>query len=159
MKDLFGVIFFVSIGMMIDPVLIGHNIGVVLIITVLVIAGKVFSTGLGALIAGKSLHEAVQIGMSMAQIGEFAFIVATLGLSLGVISDVLFPIAVGVSAITTFTTPYMIKYSDNFSSFLERILPNRWILYLNAYSSSTQTIQAESKWRGYVMVSSRRIPN
>lgn len=150
-KDLFGVIFFVSIGMMIDPVLIGHNIGVVLIITVLVIAGKVFSTGLGALIAGKSLHEAVQIGMSMAQIGEFAFIVATLGLSLGVISDVLFPIAVGVSAITTFTTPYMIKYSDNFSSFLERILPNRWILYLNAYSSSTQTIQAESKWRGYVM--------
>lgn len=150
-KDLFGVIFFVSIGMMINPVLIGENIWVVLIITLLVIVGKVFSTGLGALISGRSLHESVQIGMSMAQIGEFAFIVATLGLSLGVISDVLFPVAVGVSALTTFTTPYMIKYSDAFSSFLERILPKKWVTYIDNYSSSAQIIQAESKWKRFVM--------
>lgn len=149
-KDLFGLIFFVSIGMMIDPVLISENIGVVLIITLLVIFGKVFSTGLGALISGKSLRESVQIGMSMAQIGEFAFIVATLGLSLGVISETLFPVAVGVSAITTFTTPYMIKYSDRFCDLLERILPKKLLAYIYEYSSSTKTIQAESKWRSFV---------
>ncbi len=149
-KDLFGVIFFVSIGMMIDPQLIGENIGVVLLITLLVIVGKVFSTALGALISGKTLHESIQIGMSMAQIGEFAFIVATLGMTLGVISDFLFPVAVGVSAITTFTTPYMIKYSDHFSRFVERILPKKWLDYLNDYAASTNNIQAESKWRSFV---------
>jgi|GEM_PF-950330 len=85
--------------------------------------------------------------MSMAQIGEFAFIVASLGLSLGVTSDFLFPIAVGASAITTFTTPYMIKYSEPFYGWLVRILPVRWVTALNNYSSSTQNIQAESAWK------------
>jgi CPA2 family monovalent cation:H+ antiporter-2 len=83
----------------------------------------------------------------MAQIGEFAFIVATLGLSLGVISDFLFPVAVGASAITTFTTPYLIKFSEPFYHFLERILPPKLIRRLNNYSSGTQDIQAENKWK------------
>ena len=83
----------------------------------------------------------------MAQIGEFAFIVATLGLSLGVISDFLFPIAVGASAITTFTTPYMIKFSEPVYDFLVKILPKKWVASLNNYSTSTQHIQAESNWK------------
>ena len=85
--------------------------------------------------------------MSMAQIGEFAFIVAALGLSLGVTSDFLFPVAVGASAITTFTTPYLIKFSPAFYEFLVRVLPAKWIAGLNSYSSSTHQIQAESNWK------------
>src|SRR5690606_5246703 len=84
---------------------------------------------------------------SMAQIGEFAFIVATLGLSLGVISDFLFPVAVGASAITTFTTPYLIKFSEPFYNFLERRIPARLLERINNYSSSAQDIQTESEWK------------
>src|SRR6185295_14483537 len=85
--------------------------------------------------------------MSMAQIGEFAFIVATLGLSLGVISDFLFPVAVGASAITTFTTPYLIKYTEPIYQFIEKWLPEKWVTRLNNYSAGTQSIQAESDWK------------
>ena len=84
--------------------------------------------------------------MSMAQIGEFAFIVASLGLSLGVTSEFLFPVAVGVSAITTFTTPYMIRFSPQMYDLTVRILPSRWIESLNHYANSAQKIQAESTW-------------
>ncbi|MGZ5197696.1 MAG: cation:proton antiporter, partial [Kaistella sp.] len=104
-KDLFGAVFFVSVGMMIDYEAMITYAWPILIVTLLTLFGKMFSSSLGALISGQPLKQSVQVGMSMAQIGEFAFIVATLGLSLGVISDFLFPVAVGVSAITTFTTP------------------------------------------------------
>jgi monovalent cation:H+ antiporter-2, CPA2 family len=114
----------------------------------LTLFGKLFSTTLGALISGQPLKQSVQVGMSMAQIGEFAFIVATLGLSLGVISDFLFPVAVGASAITTFTTPYLIKFSEPLYMFMERRLPENWVKRLNNYSSGAQTIQAESDWKG-----------
>ena len=113
----------------------------------LTLFGKLFSTTLGALLSGQPLKQSVQVGMSMAQIGEFAFIVATLGLSLGVISPFLFPVAVGASAITTFTTPYMIKFSEPFYNLIVKILPKKWIKALNYYSSSTQNIQAESGWK------------
>ena len=146
-KDLFGAVFFVSVGMMIDPQAIIKYGGPVIIITLLTLFGKLLSTTAGAIISGQPLKQAVQVGMSMAQIGEFAFIVATLGLSLGVISDFLFPIAVGASAITTFTTPYLIKYSEPFYNFLLKILPARWVKTLNNYSTGTQQIQAESKWK------------
>lgn len=85
--------------------------------------------------------------MSMAQIGEFAFIVASLGLSLGVTSDFIFPVAVGASAITTFTTPYLIRYSPQFYEVVVKVLPEKWVNALNSYSSSTQNIQAESNWK------------
>lgn len=146
-KDLFGSVFFVSVGMMIDPQAIIQYGWPVVIVTLLTLFGKLFSTTLGALLSGQPLKQSVQVGMSMAQIGEFAFIVATLGLSLGVISDFLFPIAVGASAITTFTTPYMIKFSEPLYYFLERFLPERWIKRINAYSVGTQSIQAETDWR------------
>lgn len=156
-KDLFGAVFFVSVGMMIDPQAIVEYGWPVAVVTILTLFGKLFSTSLGALLSGQPLKQSVQVGMSMAQIGEFAFIVATLGLSLGVISDFLFPVAVGASAVTTFTTPYLIKYSEPVYGFLERILPERWIRSLNRYSSSTQNIQTESAWKallksyGYIM--------
>src|SRR5690606_40635683 len=94
----------------------------------------IFSTTVGALLSGQPLKQSVQVGMSMAQIGEFAFIVATLGLSLGVISDFLFPIAVGVSAITTFTTPYLIKLSEPFYNWLVKVVPTTSINKINQYS-------------------------
>jgi CPA2 family monovalent cation:H+ antiporter-2 len=144
-KDLFGSIFFVSVGMMIDPNAIAENAWPVAAVTALTLFGKLFSTTLGALLSGQPLKQSVQVGMSMAQIGEFAFIVATLGLSLGVISEFLFPVAVGASAITTFTTPYMIRYSEPFYRFIEKILPERWVKKLNRYSTSTQAIQTESR--------------
>lgn len=146
-KDLFGAVFFVSIGMMIDPQAIVQYFIPVVVVTLLTLFGKMGSTTLGALLSGQPLKQSVQVGMSMAQIGEFAFIVATLGLSLGVISDFLFPVAVGASAFTTFTTPYLIKYSENFYRFLVKILPPKWLRALNAYSTSTQHIQAESSWK------------
>ena len=146
-KDLFGSVFFVSVGMMIDPQAIMQYGWPVVIVTLLTLFGKLFSTTLGALLSGQPLKQSVQVGMSMAQIGEFAFIVATLGLSLGVISDFLFPVAVGASAITTFTTPYLIKFSEPLYLFLERFLPESWIKRLNSYSTGTQSIQAETDWK------------
>lgn len=146
-KDLFGAVFFVSVGMLIDPVTIIEYRWPVLWITLLTLFGKFFSTFLGALLSGQPLKQSVQVGMSMAQIGEFAFIVASLGLSLGVTSEFLFPVAVGASAITTFTTPYMIKYSPPFYEFIVKILPSKWISVLANYSTSTQNIQAESNWK------------
>jgi len=146
-KDLFGAVFFVSVGMMINPQAIIDYKWAVLVVTLLTLFGKLFSTTIGALLSGQPLKQSVQVGMSMAQIGEFAFIVATLGLTLGVISPFLFPVAVGASAVTTFTTPYLIKYSEPIYNTLVKILPGRWVRALNSYSSGTQTIQAESNWK------------
>ncbi len=146
-KDLFGAVFFVSVGMLIDPGTMMEYKWPILIVTALTLGGKFFSTTLGALLSGQPLKQSVQVGMSMAQIGEFAFIVATLGLSLGVISDFLFPVAVGASAITTFTTPYMIRFSGQFHDLIVKILPVRWVNTIQSYSSSTQNIQAQSNWK------------
>ncbi|MGN6800410.1 MAG: cation:proton antiporter domain-containing protein [Ginsengibacter sp.] len=150
-KDLFGAIFFVSVGMLIDPQAIIDYRWSVLWVTLLVIFGKLFSTILGALVSGQPLKQSIQVGMSMAQVGEFTFIVATLGLTLGVTSTFLFPVAVGASAITTFTTPYLIRLSDPFFNFIEKIMPAKWLRTLNNYSFSAQNIQAESRWRTVMM--------
>ncbi len=146
-KDLFGAVFFVSIGMMIDPAAMVEYAEPIIWVTLLTLFGKLMSTTLGALLSGQPLKQSVQVGMSMAQIGEFAFIVAALGLSLGVISDFLFPVAVGASALTTFTTPYMIKYSEPFYNLVARILPEKWVAKLNNYTAGTRSIQAESDWK------------
>lgn len=146
-KDLFGAVFFVSVGMMIEPATIVEYRWPVLWVTILALFGKLISTTLGALLSGQPLKQSVQVGMSMAQIGEFAFIIATLGLTLGVTSDFLFPVAVGASAITTFTTPYMIKYSEALHNGIVKVMPDRWVRGLNNYASSTQNIRAESNWK------------
>lgn len=146
-KDLFGAVFFVSVGMLIDPAMIIEHKWAVIAVTFLTLFGKIFSTTLGAVLSGQPLKQSVQVGLSMAQIGEFAFIVAALGVSLKVTSDFLFPVAVGASAITTFTTPYLIKYSEPFYSFLERVLPARFVNSLNRFSSGSQHIQAEAGFK------------
>ncbi|MCC6635819.1 MAG: cation:proton antiporter, partial [Chitinophagaceae bacterium] len=146
-KDLFGAVFFVSVGMMIDPQAIIEYKWAVLAVTLLTFFGKILSTTLGAVISGQPLKQSVRVGLSMAQIGEFAFIVAALGVSLKVTSEFLFPIAVGASAITTFTTPYLIKYADPIYKFIEKILPQKLVHSLNRFSSGAQNIQAETKWR------------
>jgi CPA2 family monovalent cation:H+ antiporter-2 len=123
-KDLFSAVFFVSVGMLIDPGVLREHWKVILLMTVLTIAGKLVSTTIGALLSGRSFRHSVQAGMSLAQIGEFSFIIATLGISLKVTSDFLYPIAVAVSAVTTFTTPYLIQASDKVCAWLEKRLPD-----------------------------------
>lgn len=146
-KDLFGAVFFVSVGMMIDLNAIWEYKIPVIAITLLTIIGKFFSTTFGALLSGQPLKQSVQVGMSMAQIGEFAFIIATLGITLNVTSDFLFPVAVGVSALTTFTTPYMIKLSGPLYNVILKTLPPKLINRINKYSSNTQNLQATSEWK------------
>lgn len=146
-KDLFGAVFFVSVGMLINPQMIVTYTGPIAIITVVTILGQSLSTLGGALISGQPLKTSVQAGMSLGQIGEFSFIIATLGLTLKVTSDFLYPIAVAVSAITTFTTPYLIKSSGSFYSWLNKKLPVRIVDSIDRYSSSAQTIKSVSDWR------------
>ncbi|RWU04415.1 cation:proton antiporter domain-containing protein [Pedobacter chitinilyticus] len=146
-KDLFGAIFFVSVGMLIDPKILFAYWQPILIITGITIVGKLITTGSGALLSGQPLKTSVQTGLSLTQIGEFSFIIATLGLSLKVTSDFLYPITVAVSAITTFTTPYLIKYSENFYNFLAKILPQKWLDAISRYSSSTEGITTLSDWK------------
>lgn len=146
-KDLFGVIFFVSVGMLIDPNILIQYWKPVLIITAITIIGKLITTGGGAMLSGQPLKTSVQTGMSLTQIGEFSFIIATLGLSLKVTSDFLYPITVAVSAITTFTTPYLIKHSEGFYNILLKVLPQKWIDAISRYSSSAAGITTLSDWK------------
>jgi CPA2 family monovalent cation:H+ antiporter-2 len=146
-KDLFGAIFFVSVGILINPATIVEYAGPIALITVVTIAGKLLSITGGGLIAGQGLKTSIQSGMSVSQIGEFSFIIATLGLTLNVTSDFLYPVAVAVSAITTFTTPYMIQLAEPLYKSVERVLPARWQKSLNEYSSGAQTISTASDWK------------
>lgn len=126
-KELFGAIFFVSVGMLIDPYMLKDYALPIVIISFVTVFGKIISTSTGALISRQPLKHAIKAGMSLSQIGEFSFIIATLGLTLKVTSDFLYPVAVAVSAITTFTTPYLIRLSDPFIRILEKILPSKWV--------------------------------
>lgn len=146
-KDLFAAIFFVSVGMLINPGALITYAWPIFLITMVIIFGKILFTILGALLAGQPLKIAVQAGMSLAQIGEFSFIIATLGVSLKVTSDFLYPIAVAAAAITTFTSPYLIKLSEPFYNFLNKQLPAKWISGIERYSSSTEGITTLSDWR------------
>lgn len=122
-RDLFAAVFFVSVGMLVNPRSLTENLGPIALITVVTILGKIFSTTVGALITGQPIKRSVQIGFSLAQIGEFSFIIATLGSTLNVTSEFLYPIAVAVSVITTFTTPFLIRFSEGAAGVLERVLP------------------------------------
>ncbi len=146
-KDLFAAVFFVSVGMLIDPKILVEYATPIIILSLVVIVGKILFTLLGALLAGQPLKTSVQAGMSLAQIGEFSFIIAALGATLKVTSSFLYPIAVAVAAITTFTTPYLIKLSEPFYNFLARVLPQKWIDAIGRYSSSTAGITTLSDWK------------
>jgi monovalent cation:H+ antiporter-2, CPA2 family len=146
-KDLFAAVFFVSVGMMIDPSVLRDYAVPILVITSVTIVGKFLTTLIGALVSGQSLKHSIQSGMSLAQIGEFSFIIASLGVSLKVTSGFLYPIAVAVSAITTFATPFMIVKSGQVYSWLERRLPQNWVSSLNRYSTGSQQLSAYGEWR------------
>jgi CPA2 family monovalent cation:H+ antiporter-2 len=135
-RDLFAAVFFVSVGMLINPPLLLEHSGAIVVITLAVLLGKIISVSLGALVSGQSLKNSVQAGFSLAQIGEFSFIIATLGLTLKVTSEFLYPIAVAVSAITSFTTPYQIRYSQRIARWLESRLGQPVIQRLNRYQNT-----------------------
>ena len=145
-KDLFGAIFFVSVGMMVDPLMIVEYGGPIIVITLAVIIGQSLFGTLGVLLAGQPLKTAMQCGFSLTQIGEFAFIIASLGVSLHVTSHFLYPIVVAVSVITTFLTPYMIRLSDPVYCFADRHLPQFLKDYLTHYSSGTMTTRHQGSW-------------
>lgn len=147
LKDLFGAVFFISVGMLINPSLLIEYALPTAILVLVVIIGKTTYVTLGAVISGQPLKNSIQSGMSMSQIGEFSFIIANLGLALKVTSDFLYPIAVGVSVITTFTTPYMMKLSEPLYEGLNKLLPDKWKTYLNRYSTSTGPIAKTTQWQ------------
>lgn len=145
-KDLFGAIFFVSVGMLIDPALLWQYKIPILILTVVVMAGQIIFASFGVLLSGQSLKVSIQSGFSLAQIGEFAFIIASLGLTLGVTSNFLYPIVVAVSVITTFFTPYMIRVAEPAFRVADRIIPVSWRKFIERYSSGSNTIRQKSAW-------------
>ena len=145
-KDLFGAIFFVSVGMLVDPaILVEYALPIVVLVITILVGQAVFGT-LGFMLGGQSLKSAMRCGFSMAQIGEFSFIIASLGLSLGVTGHFLYPVVVAVSVITTFLTPYMIKLSVPCYGYVERHLPENLINTLNSISMNNAPAQ-ESKWK------------
>jgi len=147
LKDFFGAVFFVSVGMMVNPTMLIIYAKPIFIITLIVIIGITTFSCLGFIASGQPLKTAVSGAFSLAQVGEFAFIIATLGMSLGVLSDKVYPIIVAVSVITTFITPMMIKSADSAYKFLNKNLPQSWISYINNYSSAaTVTHNEERLW-------------
>ena len=146
-KNLFGAVFFVSVGMLVDPhIIMAYALPIFLLITTILIGQSVFGS-LSFMFGGESLKSAMRCGFSMAQIGEFSFIIASLGLSLGVISDFLYPVVVAVSVITTFLTPYMIRLATPAYNALEQRLSPRVIQTLNRLSMSHPNSTEKNKWQ------------
>ena len=138
-KDLFGAVFFVSVGMMVNPALLADYAVPVAVLVATTILGQLFFSTCGVLAAGQKLHTAVLCGFSLTQIGEFSFILATLGMNLGVTSDFLYPIIVAVSVITTFTTPFFINAAEPAYAKLVNILPQRFLAWLDRYTDNNDS--------------------
>ena len=158
-KDLFGAIFFVSVGMMIDPAVIGEHWGTILVIALLAVGGIMTFITIGALLAGKSLDTAVHTGFSLAQLGEFGFILASLGVSLGVMRGFIYPVIIAVSVLTTFATPFMIKAADPASLWLHRKLPAKLLARLNTSDEETlgSVSSAKGEWKSFLTAYATRI--
>ena len=147
-KDLFGAVFFISVGMMVRPDIIVDYWPMILILSVTVIVGMIIFGTFGMLVTGQTLRVAVQSGFSLTQIGEFAFIIATLGMNLGVLDSSIYPIVVAVSVLTTFTTPYFIKMSNPFYEWLERHLPGNLRFLITRYQADTTKEKASgTAWK------------
>ncbi len=148
-KDLFGAIFFVSVGMMVDPHIIAEHWLPILILTLVTVFGMTIFGSLGALVAGRGLNTAVHTGFSLAQLGEFSFIIAGLGVSLGVMRGFIYPVIIAVSVITTFTTPYMIKAATPVCNFLYKKLPVKLLAKLDPSpdTSAKATAEEQSEWK------------
>ena len=147
-KDLFGAVFFISVGMMVDPGVIATYWSQILILAVVVIAGMIIFGTLGMLLGGQSLKVAMESGFCLTQIGEFSFIIATLGMSLGVLSPEIYPVIVAVSVITIFTTPYFIKMSQPAYKWVEKHLPGSLRFLIDRYSKQgSDTSETRKLWR------------
>ncbi len=150
-KNLFGAVFFVSVGMLVDPqILVEYSLPILVLVLTILVGQSIFGS-FGFLLSGQSLKSAMQCGFSMAQIGEFSFIIASLGLSLGVIGDFLYPVVVAVSVITTFLTPYMIRLSTPAYNNLERHLSKNIIRILNDFALSRPSSTPQGNWRRLVL--------
>ncbi|HVD61470.1 MAG TPA: cation:proton antiporter [Gemmatimonadaceae bacterium] len=147
-RDMFVAIFFVSVGMLIDPRVIVEHWGAVVTFTLLVIGGKIIAVSLGAFLTGNGLRASVQSGMSLAQIGEFSFIIAAVGLAAGATRDFLYPVAVAVSAITTLTTPWLIRGAGPVASWVDRKLPRPLQTTAALYASWIEQMQSGSPHAG-----------
>ncbi|MCF0213131.1 MAG: cation:proton antiporter, partial [Muribaculaceae bacterium] len=148
-KDLFGSIFFISVGMMVDPNVIVEYWAPILLISAAVIMGMIIFGTTGMLLTGQTLRVAIESGFSLTQIGEFAFIIATLGLSLHVLDPTIYPIVVAVSVLTTFTTPYFIRMADPTYRFIERHLPKRLQFLIERYNEKTvNRDEIKTIWKG-----------
>ena len=148
-KNLFGAIFFVSVGMLVKPdVIVEYAIPILLLVITILVGQALFGT-LGYLLGGQTLKNAMRCGFSMAQVGEFAFIIATLGKSLGVISEFLYPVVVAVSVITTFLTPYMIRAAEPCYNVLVKHLPKRWVRRLTHIqtNSAGESASTNNLWK------------
>lgn len=144
-RDMFSAIFFVAIGLMIDPAILVEYAWPIAVITVAVVLGKMLSCGIGAFIAGNDGRTSLRVGMGLSQIGEFSFIIAALGMTLQVTSDFLYPVAVAVSAITTLLTPYLIRSADPLSQTLAGIVPSRIARVFNLYGDWLRSIQPQGQ--------------
>ena len=140
-KNLFGAVFFVSVGMMVNPTILVQYWWQILVITVVVVVFKSLSSGVGMLLSGANLHDSLRAGMCFGQIGEFSFIIATVGMSFGVIDAFLYPIIVSVSIVTTFLTPYMIKAGTPLYNWLDRKMPEKWTKF---FSSKEKAIKSKA---------------
>ncbi len=149
-KNLFGAIFFVSVGMLVDPkILVEYAVPILALVGTILVGQAIFGT-FGFMLGGESLKSAMRCGFSIAQIGEFSFIIASLGLSLGVISNFLYPVVVAVSVITTFLTPYMIRLALPSYQIMEKHLPCKFINILNHFAMSHPSTQQQSKWKSLI---------
>lgn len=146
-KNLFGAIFFVSVGMLVDPKILVEYALPILALVCTILVGQATLGTLGFMLGGESLKSAMRCGFSMSQIGEFSFIIASLGLSLGVISNFLYPVVVAVSVITTFLTPYMIRLATPTYLVMEKHLPDKLINVLNHFAMSHPSTTQQSKWK------------
>ena len=145
LKDFFGAVFFVSVGMMVNPLMFITYGKPIIVITLIVIIGKVLFSCFGFVASGQPLKTSVYGGFSLAQVGEFAFIIASLGMSLNVLSPKVYPIIVAVSVITTFLTPLMIKAAEPAYKTINRALPEKWANYINKYTSTTALTHSEER--------------
>lgn len=149
-KDLFGAVFFVSVGLMVVPSMLIEYLVPIVILTVATIIGKALLLAGGMLASGENLRTSLYGAMSQTQIGEFSFIIANLGIGLGVTSDFLYPVIVAVSVVTTFTTPYLIRSADTVENLLKKVLPQKWLNNINRYQDEKAASSKETQdpdWR------------
>lgn len=156
-RDMFGAVFFVSVGMMIDPRLVAEHWVAVVVLSVVVVVGKLLAVSVGAFLSGNDVRTSTQAGMSLTQIGEFAFIIAAVGTTAGVVGEFLYPVAVAVSAITTLTTPIAIRASGAVATFVDRSLPRPLQTFVGLYGTWIASLRSRPDAEGTAPLVRRKI--